>query len=208
MLSECVSPITDFGGALFIGVAASLSLARTTVIRNSGYGGGGAYITDATARFTDSTWLDNRAPDNRGGAVCVFGSAVTFAGTTRISGNTAFFGGAVYADASTLNITGSSSWSHNTASSSGGALYEDGYGTVTVGGTSCFTSNVAEGFYGGAWYLGSASTVNVLGTGVTFGNNTAGDSGPDIYSPTSWVPATLLCDGGNARGGGGYSITG
>lgn len=177
------------GGAIYLGSEAKLKITGTEFTGNTATSDGGAIATrntqqsNATSALTilDSTFTSNTA-GRTGGAIYanvwhdVTGeSYVTIDGSKFIS-NSARDGGAIYNDAITEKIgnivLSNSSFTGNTATQYGGAVYNTG--TLTVNGGSSFTGNTATAERGGAIY--NTGTLNINGTAdnyITFDSNTA-----------------------------------
>ena len=122
-----------------------------------------------------------RAPDV---AVVVFNSVFT--------GNSSEYGGAIYnGDSGTLTVTGST-FSHNSATNSGGAIYS---ATATVT-SSTFTGNDAND--GGTIYAATTATI----TDSTFTGNSA-ERGGAIYAATTATITDSTFTGNSATNVGG-----
>ena len=108
-------------------------------------------------------------------------------------------GGAIYCDGS-LTISGSPTFTSNTAQSSGGAIYciEDvvGKGIVTISGDASFTNNIATDTGGAIYACGASSTITVSGA-ATFSSNSAG-SGGAIYLSSDPATESPVIISGNA----------
>ncbi|MDR1290957.1 MAG: hypothetical protein LBK06_07135, partial [Planctomycetaceae bacterium] len=100
------------------------------------------------------------------------GSSITWDGLKNFNGE----GGAIYSS-DNVNISGTSTFSNNTAGWYGGAILCSG--NVDISGTSTFSNNTTISSYGGAIY--SSGNVDISGTS-TFSNNTAIYSGGAIFS--------------------------
>lgn len=96
----------EYGGAIYMtsnsGGSGKLNMSGCTLsgnfIRNSGYGGGGVYITAGTATISNCTLSGNSAAGGLGGGIDVyggFGATLTIAGST-LTGNSAQLGGGIF----------------------------------------------------------------------------------------------------------------
>jgi predicted outer membrane repeat protein len=127
-----------------------------------------------------------RAPDV---AIVVFNSVFT--------GNSSQYGGAIYnGDSGSLTITGST-FSHNSATNSGGAIYA---ATATVT-SSTFTDNDSD-YNGGAISAGTATV-----TASTFTGNDANDGGAIYAATTATITDSTFTGNSTERGGAIYAAT-
>ena len=214
---------TGSGGAL--NVSGTVTLSGTVVFEhNTASGNGGAvYLDGAAAEFPADVRFENNTAEN-GGAVALSGSAssqATFNGNV-LSPNTAMVnGGSLYIPGSASvvfnaaqNFTGNSAanggavwantlpspsqtvtFTNNTASSAGGAVYIGGTATLT----DQFAFRTNEAAQGGAVYAGANLTVS----GGTFAGNTASGSGGAIYADgTATVTGGTFEAGNKAKGTG------
>jgi hypothetical protein len=177
------------GGGLYnaggAGLSVTVTISGSTVSGNSAtFDGGGILNGEATLTVRDSQLTGNHA-SARGGAIITGGvpsepATATITGCT-LSGNSASLGGAIlnvasYNDPldSTLIVRGSTLFD-NTASDSGGAIYNSGATTVQQ---STLSGNSATND-GGGIFNAASGTLTVKDSTVT--NNTA-PSGADIYN--------------------------
>jgi hypothetical protein len=84
---------TIYGGGALLNALGSMNVSGSTFVGNTGPGGG-AVDNDATLSISDSTFFDNSAGTNGGGAIVNFGPA-TLTQTT-LSANSAPYGANVY----------------------------------------------------------------------------------------------------------------
>ena len=123
-----------------------------------------------------------------GGAIFAAAGVMNISGTTFDSNSSQHLGGAIYADRNAeINISGNCTFKSNTASDRGGAIYVSGSSTKVSVTASAFTSNKGTN-YGGAIYMNSSSCINA--SGCTFTSNTAKYGGA-ISNEIS----TLIVDG-------------
>jgi predicted outer membrane repeat protein len=126
-------------------------------LRIHGDGGGIANGATSTLTVRDSVFLGNSA--DRGGGIWNFGTATVQDST--LCGNTATVGGGIFNDSGTFYlgtlIVRGSTFSDNTASDSGGGLYN--LGTVTVQ-QSTLSGNTA-GTGGGGIFNGASGTLTI-----------------------------------------------
>lgn len=203
---------------------------NTSQKRNSGeWNGGAAYTNQSKTSFTNSTFTDNSAA--YGGAIYTTQSDTTFTGST-FSGNRAVNGNGGAIAIRTVNgysreqaVNGNvsdASFSANTASQNGGAVYISGNGTISnanfvenngstnggavyIGGNGKVTkSDFTENFTantntnGGAIYINGAGTIS----NCNFDGNTAGS----VY--TKEISGGVAYDGNSNTGGGAIYMQG
>ena len=94
------------------------------------------------------------------------------------------FGGGVFVQRSILSITGSSSFSNNSASNGGGVSANDS-SNVNISGNTTFSNNSASQ-YGGGVSANDSSNVNISGN-TTFSNNSASQYGGGVSALVSNV---------------------
>ena len=117
----------------------------------------------------------------------------------RIENCSAELGGAIYVNASVVTFN-ETSFSYNTATGDGGAVYLTGESLASWTGETLFESNAAADD-GGAVYLNGESLASWTGE-TLFGSNTAADDGGAIYfsnSDVSWSGEMTFA--GNVAGG-------
>lgn len=139
-----------------------------------------------------STWTNNAAEENAGGAICVLaGATLTLRGDVLAEGNTAATaGGAAYVETSTLEITGSLCAQDNTAAQEGGAIAVTQGGTLTVGAASVqLAGNTPDG-------------VSIDGTSSATCDGQAAVSGPGSFDVTGELCPCL--DGGRCSCASGF----
>ncbi|MCR5260788.1 MAG: hypothetical protein K6C94_03010 [Candidatus Gastranaerophilales bacterium] len=170
-----ISNTAKQGGAIYnIETAAESSIVGSTFTKNSATDVGGAIVNDAANLLTiDSSTFGDGTEANAntavyGGAIYNTGKLKTQNGTN-FNYNKADVGGAIVnATAGTLT-SDQTTYSKNTASTSGGAVYNLGKINST---NSTYSSNTATANYGGA-IANYAKTEKVTLSGDTFENNTA-----------------------------------
>ena len=189
---------SDRAGAIYFkdGVA---SVSGTTFDRNeAAYASGGAItVSNATLTATNVDMSENMA-GRFGGAIFAGTSTVTINNgeDVAISGNTAQYGGAIYASKGAV-VVEAGVFSSNTAEYSGGAIFTGG--ALTVAGA--FDGNEA-GENGGA----ICANDDLTATGATFENNEAMGAGGAIYATKGDVSVSDSAFSGNASTLGGGAI--
>jgi M6 family metalloprotease-like protein len=165
---------TDVGGAMYnwSGAMTVTNSAFSSNGASTPYGGG--IFNEGTLTMTNNAFSSNSAVSHGGG---IYNSA---AGNLTLSdgaftSNTATYGGAVF-NGGNLSVTGST-FSGNTASSWGGALYQEGASPSTTVANSALSANSAS--YGGGFFIngGSLSSIN-----NTLSANQASSSGGGVFN--------------------------
>ncbi|MFW5653434.1 MAG: beta strand repeat-containing protein, partial [Planctomycetota bacterium] len=154
------------GGALYNENADAVSVNATLFESNSGFAAGAVFNINpaTTATFTDVDFLLNSgtASSSRGGGAVLNRDAadVRFLRTT-FAGNTAYSGGAVRNENSTVSVT-DSVFSENEAANfeggNGGALANTGGSMASIANSNL---DLNKAFRGGAVYGGSSSTLSI-----------------------------------------------
>ena len=188
----------DSGGAVYLDGADVEFPAGVRFENNTAKNGGAVALSGSSgsrATFNGNAFSANRATEN-GGALHIPGSAaVVFNADQEFGGNSAADGGAIwtaslaFASGRTLTFTG------NTATGKGGALYVEGTATLTD--KFVFRTNGAA--QGGAVFAASDLTV----AGGSFAGNTASESGGAICAAgTAMVTGGAFEAGNKAEGTG------
>ncbi|MBQ8251152.1 MAG: hypothetical protein IJY92_04485, partial [Alphaproteobacteria bacterium] len=156
--------------------AGTINVNNSTFSSNKATEAGGAIYNEGTATVYGATTFDKNESSDAGGAIHNFGGTLNLTDTTKgftnksnvqFTNNKAMGGGAV-SNTGTVKSAGVT-YTSNTATTSGGAIYNLGSYTSTNGDT--FTGNVAE-YHGGAVY----NTGTYTSTGTTYSGNTAGSA--------------------------------
>lgn len=160
--------------------------------------GGALYISEGSkltiqggASFTGNT------AGEKGGAVYVQSDgSIINKGPLTFSGNSAQDGGAVYlkspgSNSSSNSLASGTSFTGNTGTGSGGALYISEGSYLTLYGGSSFTGNTA-GDKGGAIYNSGTLVLDTTDGDITFTDNKAGGKGNDIHLGQSQSNAPLI----------------
>jgi hypothetical protein len=130
-------------GAGIYQLSGSMTLVRCTIRNNENENvlgvaegnGGGMFVTgNASTTLEDCQVLDNHA-DNTGGGIFISLANVILAGTTTVSGNSAFNGGGIWAGGGTLEIAETCQVTGNEAFASNGGGIRQAGGAVTLLGT-------------------------------------------------------------------------
>jgi len=160
------------GGAINNDDGGTFTVIESTFSNNSAYGGGAIYNNNGTCTVTGSTFTNNTASLNGGGAISndIYG-ACGVVGSTFINNTAKYNGGAIYNRAGTFTVTGST-FVNNSAIQFGGAIDNDG-GNLNITGSN-FTKNSSPD--GAIFNLGGFCNL----TGSNFINNTASNVGGAI----------------------------
>ena len=148
--------------------------------------GCGITALNSTLTFTGNTSFHENTQTTSsssycGGAIWASARLLYFNGMNNFTGNSADFGGAVYAHYNiTLTFHGTNNFLNNSASNGGGAIYADEIVGLTFHGTNNFLNNSA-GYGGGAIYADENVGLTFHGTN-NFLNNSASSGGGAIYA--------------------------
>ena len=156
---------------------------------NTGNEGGAVYAVESSLHIRDRALFErNKALEEKGGAISLLTSAVTFSGNSslseiRFSENTATDGGgALYMSSSLVFFNGSSFFNHNTAhnpnNSVGGALLALNGSRISIFGNSGFVQNQAS--MGGSLFIEN-STLFASGNALFLGNTASLRSGGAVF---------------------------
>ncbi len=181
--NEFTSNSAQNGGAIYLAGGTFSISGENTFTSNSATNNGGAVYVASGKTFEDTTgktkFTGNTATAN-GGAIYSGGTlkltGATFEGTGDTEKKSAENGGAIYSAGATT-LSGTNSFTSNTASTSGGAIYKDGNGSFTITGSDAenvvsFTTNSAD-TTGGAIYTANGGSVSY----AAFTGNTAAKGG-------------------------------
>ncbi|MEN9227634.1 MAG: right-handed parallel beta-helix repeat-containing protein, partial [Gloeomargarita sp. HHBFW_bins_205] len=181
----------------------------------AGFFGAGIRLQNSTANLQGNVQVIDNIADvstGRGGGIYAGeGSNLNIANNVQIQNNTAFKGGGIYVDGSTLamtdnalvsgnqtpnaggagifafngtvNLAGAVQINNNTAAFFGGGVRLDGSSTLISQGNVKFLSNTAQ--FGGGIYVGDTSSASLLGV-TEVRNNTATDGG-GIFKPGTLI---------------------
>ena len=207
------------GGAVLLAGGGTASVTDTTFAANTATNGGAFFIdkngmlttTSGEAGSDAGTLFEGNSATTNGGAVYVQNGAVDLGSGTRLHGNQAVKGGAIYAlggkDAS-AKLTFADAVFGKNSGTYGGAVYSSASvgGTVNVAASDVvFEGNTATS--GGAVYLGGSGTSDIAFTDAVFKENQANTgNGGAIYSGISGSSNLAIADSsfeGNSAGYGG-----
>ena len=165
------------GAGVVIGASGVFTMNGGSITGNNGSAGGGLYLTSGTFILNDGTIANNTATgngggaliteyglfemnggeisgndSNKGGGMCVFGTAEINGG--EISGNTAVNGGGVHVENGGELIINDGAISGNEVSEHGGGIYIEESGSVTMDGGE-ISNNESKQAAGGVFNIGS-----------------------------------------------------
>ena len=148
----------------------------------------------------------HRDPRCYGGGVFARRSILSITGSSSFSGNSADDGGGVYARySSNVNISGNTTFSGNSARYSDGGGVSVHRSNVYISGNTTFSGNSASGLYGGGVSAWDSSNVNISGN-TTFSDNSASFKGGGViagYNSNLHISGNTTFSGNSARLGGG-----
>lgn len=162
-------------------------------------------ITTARSILNITSCFFNSSRGDSGGAIRASDvSNIAIAGTSFIDNTAMSSGGAIFTHCSFIALNGSlkNEFTHNTASSYGGAIHCK-HCIINMTGSNTFENNVAESYDGGAIAVESNGRVFTSGT-LHFSNNTAYNGG-GIYlsnSTASFGGRNITLSGNSANVGG------
>ena len=168
----------DQGGAIYLSGAYIDELSANFQGNFGNWEAGGAIslnnLLDTSVTINNSSFTDNTAGDDLGGALAIFSenTDVAITGSTTFTGNSALYddsGGAIYDDGHSLTLTGTTFNNNTSWSGTGGAIYvQNGDLTMT---NAAFNDNVAMNTNAGAIDYESNGVISVANS--TFNNNQA-----------------------------------
>jgi len=153
--------------------------ATASMINNAG-----TFTLGANASLTNATYPGSSSNNTKGGALYNTGTAI-LAGT--MSGNEAFYGGALYNASGTVSITGGT-YKENSAGRGGVLFIETSAQPMTIEGAT-FSDNTASisgsTGYGGCVYVADASTTQLTVKDAVFRDNTGVGGAVCLYGYSS-----------------------
>lgn len=158
---------------------------------------GGALLLEAPYVLAGGSVFEGNQAAESGGAVYADSKGrIRSKGPLTFSGNSAQDGGAVYlespgSNSSSNSLASGTSFTGNTGTGSGGALYISEGSYLTLYGGSSFTGNTA-GEKGGAIYNSGNLVLDTTDGDITFKDNKAGGKGNDIHLGQSQSNAPLI----------------
>ena len=195
------------GGAIYN--TATLVLSHCAITNNTSTDGNGGGINNgagASLSLANSTVSGNSAGTLEGGGLDNSGSAQILGGT--FSGNQAYEGGAIFNEYNgQLPITQGTTFSNNSATLDGGAIYNSGQTTITQ---ALFNGNQAQATAGAVGYGGAlfnASTASISES--TFAGNTTNGYGgaiENLYSANLTLNDDTISTNTAAISGSGLNI--
>lgn len=161
--------------------------------------GGGVLVYEGDSSFTNVEFTGNSAP-GWGGGLLVNDAYVVIEGVLATE-NSAAFGGALYANIATANVS-SSEFSDNVAGDSGGGLYfknsvsEIAYSTIAYNrNESGYGGGLAFDGYGGNYY-----TYGLVRSSAIYGNEGRNGGGLDVYETTLEVFNSTIAENTSVQG--------
>ena len=156
------------GGGIWLGNSKLIMNGNSSFVDSvASYEGGGIFAYDSTVYLPgNSAFISNSATS--GGGIHARWSYTNIADNIILWHNVAVFGGGIFADNSTFDFNGSSSFRGNHASHTGGGMHA-ARSFLNFGGTSFVTYNHADRD-GGGLYTRDGCTVNLHGSNMYVGN--------------------------------------
>jgi|GEM_PF-353800 len=184
------------GGGIYAYTITSLTCTGCTFTSNTGENGSAVSSCAATTTITNCTFTTNAAAT--AGALYVSGTGAATVTDCTFTGNTAVGGGAITvgetaADTVTLTVNGGT-YSGNTASWAGGAIYDRCAGDITLNGVT-FQNNTASSD-GGAIKCDQAASITA--DHCTFTNNNGGSVDTAVTLNTGTFTGTYCIFTGNS----------
>ena len=186
---------SDGGGAIMVGGTSDVSLTKVQFVGNESGARGGAisarHLTGYELDIDTATFTNNKAGNFGGGIANVYGGTVNMNNVDFVSNSATKAGGAIYngkdmnyggstgsmsTNHGILNIAGTNTFTGNTASEFGGAIYNDNGGTINMSGTNTFANNT-HGKNAAANDIYNLGTLNITDGTTTIGGGIAGNEG-------------------------------
>ncbi|MBQ9790480.1 MAG: right-handed parallel beta-helix repeat-containing protein, partial [Clostridia bacterium] len=209
---------TKQGGGIYAGATGVLTISGGTVFKNTSSTNGGGICHESSGEFVISgtaNIVGNSASDSGGGIYV--GSGTVHVGKTGsdfsglITGNAANNGGGIYVVGGTLNhnsglIGGeykynSTTYTGNTATTSGGGVYVNSSGTCNLNGGNVSQNSASSG---GGVYVTTSATLSVNGCEISANSGTEGGGIFGTGATISLTSATI--SNNTAQNGGGVFV--
>lgn len=178
-----------------------LELENVTIANGFGDYGGGIYIEsttafDKTVTIRNSTFLNNKATIDNGGAIYIGERMVTIINSTFVNNQASNRGGAVYGDDGSITTIVNSTFSQNTASAGGGIAASSG-GTSPAG-TLLVSNTIIANNTGGDCFSGATPPLENDSNNLISDDSCDHLSSPKTINPLSGDPklGTLQNNGG------------
>ena len=212
---SCSGGCLAFGGAIY-NLLGTVTVTNSTLSNNSvscsgnncGAGGGAIFTNGGTVTVSNST-LSSNSVSCSGSPCGASGGGIDSEGTmiitgSTLSGNSATFGGAIYANGAATDIDSSTLSGNSAPSGFGGAIFNDTADQLDID-SSTLSGNSAPNGYGGAVFTYYwSSTVDIL-NGTILSSNSAAYGGAIAAldgSPVNITDSNLL-DNSSTNGSGG-----
>ena len=186
----------DFGAGLFVTEGGTVSVSSSSFdLNDADEGGGGAYLWDTTASFTDVTIEDNLAAS--GGGLYVDGGTLDLDACNLLDNYASDYGGGVFAtEAASVTASTDTAVSGNTATDLGGGFLLFG-ATWSGGDVNDNEADFGAGFYAEA----DGTTDNEIDDLLCTGNIAETSGGCGYVSGELTITATEILDNGALWGG-------
>ena len=197
----------EYGGGIYNGGSADLTVTGSTIVDNSAYQGAGLFnFVAGVLDVSDSTIADNDASDQGGGVYTTYGT-VTISDTT-LSDNTAQQGGGILSSAGPgegTTVLTNTTVTRNSATLEGGGLYNNGCILTLL--QSTFSDNSATN-HGGGIYLNSGTLDCSSSTFSANSANAAGGADPATTDAAGDVTQSTFTGNSADTAGGIYAVSG
>ncbi len=179
---------------LTVNSGATLTLKYLTIAKGNGGGSGGAIVNNGSLTVSSSTVTGSTAPSGmNGGGIYNLGTLIV--SNSSFSKNSASAdGGAIFNNGGTLTIT-NSTFSTNSAGSSGGGIYNSGGATI---GDSTFSGNSSAS--GGGAVFHNSGTLGVTNSTLSGNSDTSSGGGIDNAAASGSVTVTNSILSSNTNG--------
>jgi uncharacterized repeat protein (TIGR02543 family) len=198
-----LSGTTDAAGKLVEGGESTLNGNHTSV------DGGGVYSSYDNTRInlTNSEMSKNEVgKTNYGGGMYFSGTAIVILRGSTIKGNTAYYGGGIYAKGTwaDINLESGSTVTENKASSSGSGIFLYCTSTIRITGESSICDNMKCPYGSGVWARGKLNIESSDKTGSITGNeaNKGGGLYLDACGETISITGVTISSNKASTGGG------
>lgn len=190
------------GGAIY--TTGAMDITNSAFINNKSGNGGAIFASGSNAQlsingtsFSENSVASNVQGSNQGGAIMASGGANVQILSSEMYSNSGGYGGAIYNDASTLNLTNTTVRDNQATKGDGGGM--SNHGTTTLTNVRFATNHAPAGSGGG---LANASTATL--SGGAFLQNTTYIAGAGFYNTgtANLTQVTLTGNDAHVHGGG------
>ncbi len=188
VFQDNTAPSGEYGGAIYADTASTVSLTGATFENNGAYYGGAIFdSSNNLMSISKSSFSSDSTGDEYGGAISSSFDDSTGGldvDSSTFTSNNAYYGGAIYWEASSAVSVTHSTFNAN-SNSYGGAIYDDESSSMTLDYDSFLDNSSYEG---GALYLDASSTTAYTLDHDLFKGNSGSD---DVGGAIVWYEGTL-----------------